>query len=229
MEEENRDFGFGVDIARIDRSVDGLENINTEQLVLGSEIDIRSQRLSDTHPVRAAIYDNTNPLPVRWYRRFASQYILQPIIHILFPRVLNNQRMVRVFGFTPTTQVKLLCPWTCEEGHICENYEGHTGKHKCVFGHVEDQPILKCGHVCDCKGCEAECVYKPGHRGIHKCYFRHLPRDIPSNRTEQEAFRDDKAIGDYIDELAYISPEEMKFSHIPECLDPKDEEWVTNK
>jgi hypothetical protein len=126
----------------------------------------------------------------------------------------------------------------CDEGHVCQYYEGHTGLHKCVFDHTEGELILKCGHICDCKSCEAECVKQPGHGGIHKCHFRHPPRDIPGNRSEQEyailqhfltscrAFRYDKSIGDYVDELAYISPEDMKYSHIPQCQDPKDENWV---
>jgi hypothetical protein len=42
------------------------------------------------------------------------------------------------------------------------------------------------------------------------------------------AFRNDKSIGDYIDELAYILPEEMKYSHIPQCSDEKDENWFEN-
>jgi hypothetical protein len=37
------------------------------------------------------------------------------------------------------------------------------------------------------------------------------------------SFRDDKSIGDYIDELVYVSPEEMKFSHIPQMI--KYEKW----
>ena len=41
------------------------------------------------------------------------------------------------------------------------------------------------------------------------------------------AFRDDKAVGDYIDELAYISAEEMKYAHIPETRHPAEEEnWT---
>ena len=41
------------------------------------------------------------------------------------------------------------------------------------------------------------------------------------------AFFDDKAIGDYIDELAYITAEDMKFSQIPTTLrEEEDERWL---
>ncbi|KAL0479693.1 hypothetical protein AKO1_007526 [Acrasis kona] len=213
----------GVSLVEVNR------NRNDEDLgipIISSELDIRSQRFSDTYPVRANVYDQTNTLPVRLYRRFVSQYVLQPIIHLLFPRVLNNLAFVKIFGFRQTTQVKLLCPWTCEDGHVCQYYEGHTGRHKCVFNHPEGESILKCPHICDCRDCEADCVYKPGHGGIHKCHFRHIARDIPGSKAELAAFKDDKSIGDYINELAYNTQEDTKFSHIPETLDPKDEDWV---
>ncbi len=188
--------------------------------------DLRSQRLSDTYPIRMGIVDQSNGLFTRLYRRVLANYLLQPMIHLLFPRVLQNKAAVQLLGFRTTTQVKLLCPWTCADGHICQYYEGHTGPHKCVFNHAEGAPIRKCPHVCDCRHCEGRCIYPPGHSGIHKCHFRHYPRDVPGSRAEQEAFRDDKAIGDYIEELAYSTPEDIKFSHIPETLDPRDESWT---
>ena len=83
-------------------------------------------------------------------------------------------------------------------------------------------------HVCDARHCDGRCALAPGHSGTHKCHFRHYPRDIPANRAEQEAFRDDKAIGDYIDELAYSTAEDIKYSHIPEPLDESDESWTEN-
>lgn len=189
---------------------------------LSLEIDIRSQRVSDIYPIRQRIFDRTNNLALRLYRKSVAAYLLEPIISLLFPRVLNNAGLISYF-FHQTTQVKLLCEWTCAEGHICSLDEGHRGKHVCVFGHAQDAPILKCPHLCDCRSCDAECVFPVGHSGIHKCYFKHSWSDIPSSRAQQRAFRDDKAIGEYIDELAYCSTEEMKFSHIPECLDPEDE------
>lgn len=99
--------------------------------------------------------------------------------------MLNNSPFLKFF-FSQTTQVKLLCPETCDEGHICRFIEGHSGKHVCVFGHTIGEPVIKCGHICDCRGCNAECTLRPGHYGIHKCYFRHYPSDIPSNRVQQE-------------------------------------------
>lgn len=96
----------GLNVVTIDRNIAPVER--KEPPVLESEIDIRSQRLSDTFPVRAKLYDRTNTLPNRLYRRFISQYILQPIIYILFPRVLNNQAIVRLLSFRPTTQVKVI-------------------------------------------------------------------------------------------------------------------------
>jgi hypothetical protein len=209
-------------------SYDSLTTNGISTITDGAAIrDIRSQRLSDTYPIRMAITDQSNNFLVRLYRRIIAHYFLRPLIHLLFPRVLNNQTLVQLLlGFRSTTQVKLLCAWTCDEGHICQYPEHHSGRHKCVFGHVEGVPILKCGHICDCRHCEGRCVYPPGHSGIHKCYFRHYPRDIPGTRAEQEAFRDDKAIGDYIDELAYSTSEDIKYSHVPETLDQKDENWT---
>lgn len=191
------------------------------------EIDIRSQRLADTYPIRQSIYDRTNSWPTRIYRRLVARYLLGPLIGFLFPRVLNNHPLVQyLLQFVTTTQVQLLCEWTCDEGHICRHYEGHTGRHECVFGHVEGRPIRKCDHVCDCRQCDAQCAFEAGHGGIHKCHFRHYWSDIPATRAEQEAFRDDKYIGDYVDELIYMSPEEMKFSAIPPAADERDETWV---
>jgi len=40
------------------------------------------------------------------------------------------------------------------------------------------------------------------------------------------AFADDKAIGSYIDSLVYATPEQMKFSIIPEAQDVQDERWM---
>ena len=109
------------------------------------------------------------------------------MINILFPRILNNSRILSFF-FRPSTQVKLLCEWTCSEGHICKYKENHKGKHICIFGHLENKNIQKCNSICDCKGCEADCVFEPGHSGIHKCYFRHYPSDIPSTMTQKERY-----------------------------------------
>jgi hypothetical protein len=78
-----------------------------EPRTISSEIDIRSQRISDTHPIRATIYDRTNNFFVRQYRYIAANYVLQPVIQFLFPRVLNNQSWLGFF-FLPTTQVKVI-------------------------------------------------------------------------------------------------------------------------
>lgn len=197
--------------------------MSNSSIVPSNEIDIRSQRLSDTYPVRILIKEKSGNIFSNLYSRFVALYVLRPLISILFPRVLNNSYLAGLLGFRRSTLVTLLCPWTCEDGHICSQKEEHTGKHVCIFGHVEGKPILKCGSVCDCRNCDADCVYGPNHSGIHKCNFRHYISDIPSTRRQQESFRDDKAIGDYIDELVYVSPEEMKFSHIPQAL--KYEKW----
>eukprot|EP01080_Neovahlkampfia_damariscottae_P006123 gene6123-10132_t len=188
-------------------------------------LDIRSQRLSDTYPIRQRIQDKSFGFLSKLYAKFLAYYILNPMINILFPRILNNSRILSLFGFRPSTQVKLLCEWTCADGHICTYKEGHKGKHLCIFGHAENKKILKCKSICDCRGCEADCVFEPGHSGIHKCYFRHYPSDIPSTMIQKESFQNEKSIGDYIDELAYITPEDMKFSHIPKCVKEKDENW----
>ena len=191
------------------------------------EIDIRSQRLSDTYPIRQTISDRTNSLTTRIYGRLVSKYLLGPLIQTLFPRVLHNNPLVQyLLQFVTTTQVQLLCEWTCPEGHICRQYEGHSGDHVCVFGHVEGRAIRTCRHVCDCRHCDAQCSFEAGHGGIHKCHFRHHWTDIPATRADQEAFRDDKNIGDYVDELIYMSQEEMKFTAIPPAADPRDESWT---
>jgi hypothetical protein len=191
--------------------------------------DIRSQRLSDTYPIRQLISDQSNGIFSSIYQMLAAFFVFQPFIHFLVPGVFNIYSFVPLLGFQKTTQVKLLCEWTCPDGHICQYTEEHTGPHKCVFNHVEGVPILKCKHICDARQCDGRCVLSPGHSGTHKCHFRHYASDIPANRAEQEAFRDDKAIGDYIDELAYSSQEEIKYSHIPESLDTKDENWTNER
>lgn len=151
-----------------------------------SELDIRSQRLSDTYPVRIVIKDKSTNFLSRLYYKFVAFYVLRPFINLLFPRVLNNTYLASILGFSRSTVVQLLCPETCEEGHICQYYEGHKGKHVCLFGHTVGEPILKCGNICDCRNCDAECVYAPNHSGIHKCNFRHYLSDIPSSKKQQE-------------------------------------------
>ncbi|KAG2387669.1 hypothetical protein C9374_001263 [Naegleria lovaniensis] len=205
------------------------EEPSTQQQLISS---LRSQRLSDTYPLRSQLAVQTKPAMTRIYQSIISNLFIDPIVTFLFPRVLDNRLqnlpIINLF-FKPTTQVQLLCAWTCEEGHICKHTHGHTGKHECIFGHVEGEPIAKCGKICDCRFCEAPCVLKPNHSGTHACHFRHALRDIPTNRREQEAFRDEKAIGGYMSELAFISGEDMKYSHIPTTLNDEDEHWWSEK
>ena len=190
---------------------------------------LRSQRLSDTYPLRMQLVTQTKPTITRVYQSIISNLIIDPLLSFFFPRILNNQIQENVPGlnllFRPTTQVQLLCSWTCDEGHVCRHQQGHSQRHECIFGHKEGDPIVKCGHLCDCRFCEAPCSLKPGHSGTHQCYFRHALRDIPTNRKEQETFRDEKAIGGYMSELAFISNEDMKYSHIPTTLNEEDEKW----
>ncbi len=192
--------------------------------VVSHNLNLRSQRISDTYPIHQYIVDRNSSFLSRFSKQFLANYVLQPLVNVLFPQVLHNNPVLQyLLFFRPTTQVKLLCSWTCDEGHICQHTEGHTGKHICVFGHVEGKPINKCPHICDCRNCDAECSFEQGHSGIHKCRFKHYWSDIPGNKRELEQFRDDKAIGDYIDELVYASNEELKFASIPETLDKSDE------
>jgi hypothetical protein len=74
-------------------------------------LDIRSQRLSDTYPIRQRIQDKSFGIFSRLYSKFLAYYILNPFINFLFPRILNNSRILSIFGFQPSTQVKLLCEW----------------------------------------------------------------------------------------------------------------------
>jgi hypothetical protein len=190
----------------------------------------RSQRLSDTYSLRSHLSTQTKPTITRVYQTIISNLIIDPLVTFLFPRIRDNQiQGIPLFNFLfrPTTQVQLLCSWTCEEGHVCRHPQGHSHeiKHECIFGHVEGEKIVNCGHLCDCRYCEAPCAFKPNHSGTHQCHFRHALRDIPSNRKEQETFRDEKAIGGYMSELTFISGEDMKYSHIPTTLNDEDENW----
>jgi hypothetical protein len=107
-QEEDAIEGVGIDIVKIDTGVENVERtLETREDAHSLEIDIRSQRLSDTYPIRANIYDRTNNFFVRQYRHFTANYIMQPIIHLLFPRVLNNQAIARLLLFSRTTQVKV--------------------------------------------------------------------------------------------------------------------------
>jgi hypothetical protein len=56
---------------------------------------------------------------------------------------------------------------------------------------------------------------------IHHDTERKVKEDFCINSS----FQNEKSIGDYVDELAYITQEDMKFSHIPKCSDEKDENW----
>ncbi|KAL9644118.1 hypothetical protein ABK040_005583 [Willaertia magna] len=200
---------------------------------------VRSQRLSDTYPIRIELTKKSKNSLTNTYQSFLSSFLIQPFIHFLFPRVLNNKIS---FFFVPTTTIKLLCTWTCPYGHICKYDEGHEGPHECIFGHKELEYNKKknttinkdyesdiCGHLCDCRYCESPCSLSKGHSGTHKCYFKHSLRDIPINRKQQELFRDEKAISDYTSELAFIQHEdELKYSSIPMNRNEKDENWTEN-
>ncbi|EFC44314.1 predicted protein [Naegleria gruberi] len=207
---------------------DSNDNLSNNNLISS----LRSQRLSDTYSLRTQLVQQTKPTITRVYQTVISNLFIDPLVAFLFPRLRDNQLQnipIMNFFFRPTTQVQLLCSWVCEDGHICKLPLGHPHKHECIFGHVEGEPILKCGHLCDCRFCEAPCVLKPGHSGTHACHFNHPLRDIPTNRREQESFRDEKAIGGYMSELAFISSEDMKYSHIPTTLNDEDENWWITK
>jgi hypothetical protein len=75
--------------------------------ILLNNIDIRSQRLSDTYVVRQKIYDQTNNILTRFYKRFVSWYVLTPIINFFFPMILNNSILVKILSFRDSTQVKV--------------------------------------------------------------------------------------------------------------------------
>ena len=203
---------------------------------VSQELNIRSQRLSDTYPKRIEVLKSQSNIGSRIFNQFITITILRlvfynlqkrPLINFIFPLILNNSYIISWLGFRKTTMVKLLCPWTCDEGHICQFNENHKGKHVCLFGHQEGQKIEKCKHICDCRYCESDCCFPPNHRGIHKCYFRHSFSDIPSSKKQRDLFSSEKSIGDYIDELVYSSTEEMKYSHIPESSE-KDKNWIQN-
>lgn len=188
-----------------------------------AEVGVRSQRLSDAYPVRQRIFEPRLAIH-RGYSHYSSK-LVDVLVNFLFPRVLHHSGILGAF-FSRTTAVRLLCPHTCADGHICTFYEGHRGDHLCSFGHRNRDAIPHCGHGCDCRGCEADCAFGPGHLGPHKCTFNHSWSDIPGSRNDIIRFRLDKAIGDYVDELAYASPEEIRYAHIPETLSPDDEQWT---
>jgi len=208
-----------------------VKNINSSSKIVDTvpsqhlEFEIRSQRLSDTYPIRLQIAEHTDGYLSRLYKKFIAFYILKPLITFIFPMVLNNSNLVSLFGIQPSSKATLLCPMMCDDGHICQYYENHSGKHICVFGHKIGKPIQKCHGICDCRSCDSDCAYPPGHSGIHKCNFRHYWNDIPSSKVQLLSFRNDKSIGDYVDELAYSTPEDMKFSNIPETLKKPQETW----
>lgn len=184
---------------------------------------IRSQRLSDTYAVRQQLLGSTGFLSRLWER--AASSLVRRLVDYVFPLVIRGTAQP-AFLFQPSTAVRLLCDHRCADGHICCQVSGHGGSHVCAFGHVNSAPIPKCPHMCDCARCEADCALPPGHGGPHQCHFRHPFSEVPGSAHELASFQLEKGIGDYVDELAHASEEEIRFAHVPEAADfQRDETW----
>ncbi|KAF0853021.1 Type II secretion system (T2SS)-associated protein Gcp12 [Andalucia godoyi] len=202
-------------------SRNGESNGNGDAL---SELGVRSQRLSDAYVVRQQVFQPASLLSRAFQK--ATSSLIGVVVEYLFPRVLENSGVIGQLFFVKSTSVRLLCGVPCADGHPCALHEGHSGSHKCVFGHWNQDPVPHCSYTCDCRNCDAACSLHPGHRGPHHCHFNHNWSDIPGSTGELQAFRTDKSIGDYIDELAYASPDEIRYAYVPPVLDDKDERWT---